>query len=72
MLKARGGYISRKNFGEIVGRLCHLKKTFVAIFLKEMEQVKLIKIINKRTVFICNSNEDLENTSKMYREMKIF
>ncbi len=67
------GFISRKDFYTIIGKHYLIPKKLRDYQIKEMENLKLISIVDKSTIKILKCNLDLErDADKIYKLAGLF
>lgn len=55
------GEINRKEVVIFISRLCSLKRKYVKVFIKELEELKYVKPVNRFTLYICKVKNGFEN-----------
>jgi hypothetical protein len=65
--------ITRREFNTILGKHFLIPRNIRCVVIKEMEDKKLIKKMDKEHIQICECEFDLEkDANKFYKAMKIF
>jgi len=66
------GGIKIKKSIEIIRKMYHINKNHTIVLLKELENLKLVKRLDRINMFINPCDVNWEDTSKFYQEVGLF